>query len=91
MCESHIFFAILRTAKIITVRAMAEFKFIFSKMIKIIIFFFFGKFDGRLMGVVVYSKFIQNQILLFYNFSGGNIYDVFLLFSHFFRFVFSFN
>ncbi len=47
-------------------------------------FVFIEKFDSRLMGVVVYSKFIQNQILLFYNFSSGNIYDVFLLFSHFF-------
>ena len=31
-------------------------------MIKIIGYFFVEKFDGRLMGVVVYSKFIQNQI-----------------------------
>ena len=38
------------------------------------------------MGVVVYSKFIQNKILLFKQFSRENVYDVFIILALYFIF-----
>lgn len=60
-----------------------------SKMIKNYLFFFFFEkiWWFGLMGVVVYSKFIQNQILLFKQFSRENVYDVFIILALYFIFL----
>ncbi len=61
-------------------------KFFFVlRWLKIICFFEKNWWFG-LMGVVVYSKFIQNQILLFKQFSRENVYDVFIILALYFIF-----